>query len=196
MAAGRPAADIKPRRIASQFREMLVQPTQRSTRLTNNAVHSSLGRQGVARDSDIKAVGEWSLGNETEALLRVALPIAPMEEQQGRGASAIRGEEIEASTWRIAVDQIEMIRHPGAERLAAAQPVGEVPLAICHSGGVVVSGVERLPIHRAVNDHRGLRSCWTGTGTSGGSRMACQLNGVPDSLRRRGHVEMCDPVLR
>jgi hypothetical protein len=46
-----------------------------------------------------------------------------------------------------------MIRHAGAERLAAAYPIGEVSVAIGHRGGVVVSGVERLPIHRAVNNH-------------------------------------------
>src|SRR5208282_2642004 len=73
--------------------------------------------------------------------------------QQRCGASAARGEEIEACARRIAIDQIEMIRHAGAERLAAALPIGEVPVAICHGGGVVISGVERRLIHGAVNDH-------------------------------------------
>jgi len=31
-----------------------------------------------------------------------------------------------------------MIRHAGAQRLAAAQPNG-VPITICHSGGVVIA---------------------------------------------------------
>src|SRR5271155_968655 len=46
-----------------------------------------------------------------------------------------------------------MVRHARAERLAAAQPIGEVPVAVCYGGGVIISGVERLPIHGAVNDH-------------------------------------------
>jgi hypothetical protein len=45
-----------------------------------------------------------------------------MEEQQGRGAAAVRSEKIKACTRRI-------------------------PLTIRHGGGVVVGGVERLPIH-------------------------------------------------
>jgi hypothetical protein len=76
-----------------------------------------------------------------------------MEEQQRRGAGAVRGKEIEPCPRRIAIGQIEMIRRAGAERLAAAYPIGEVSLAIGHGGGVVVGGVESLPIHRAVNDH-------------------------------------------
>jgi hypothetical protein len=33
----------------------------------------------------MEAMGEWSFGDEAEALLGVALPIAAMEEQQRRG---------------------------------------------------------------------------------------------------------------
>ena len=75
-------------------------------------------------DSDIKAVGEWSLGNETEALFRVALPVAAMEEQQRCGAVTARSDEIKSFARRIAINLIEIIRHAGTERLAAAQPVG------------------------------------------------------------------------
>jgi hypothetical protein len=132
---------------------MLVQPTQRRARLADNIVDRSLWRQGVACDRDIEAMGERSFGDEGEALLGVALPITAMEEQQHRGAAAARGEEIESCPRRIAKDQIEMIRHAGAERLAAAQPIGDIPVAICHGGGVVVSGIERLPMHRAVDNH-------------------------------------------
>src|ERR1700730_9607872 len=132
---------------------MLVQPTERSARLANNVVHRSLGRQGVARNCDMEAMGERSFGDEAEALLGVALPIAAMEEQQRRGTGAVHGEEIESGPRRIAIGQIEMIGHAGAERLAAADPIGEVSVAVRHGGGIVVSGVERLLIHRAVNDH-------------------------------------------
>jgi hypothetical protein len=48
---------------------------------------------------------------------------------------------------RIAIGQIEMIRHAGAQRSAAVQPIGKVPVAIRHGRGVVVGGVERLTIH-------------------------------------------------
>src|SRR5215469_350077 len=71
MAAGRPAADIKPCRIASQRREILMKPTQRSPRLADNAVHLNLGRQGVARDRNIKAVRKRSLGDKAKPLLGV-----------------------------------------------------------------------------------------------------------------------------
>ena len=98
-------------------------------------------------------MGERSFGDEAEAFLGVALPIAAMEEQQRRGAGVVRGEEIEPCPRRIAIGQIEMIRHAGAERLAAAYPIGEVSVAIGYGGRVVVSGVERLPIHRVVDDH-------------------------------------------
>ena len=98
-------------------------------------------------------MGERSFGDEAEALLGVALPIAAMEEQKRRGTLVIRGEKIESCARRIAIGQIEVIGHAGAERLAAAYPIGEVSVAIGHGGGVVVGGVERLPIHRAVNDH-------------------------------------------
>jgi hypothetical protein len=126
---------------------------QRGACLTNNAVHRSFGRQAVARDRHIEAIGERSFGDEAEALLGVALPITAMEEQQSRRPAAICGEEIESCARRIAIGQIEMIGHAGAERLAAADPIGEISVAIGHGGGVVVGGVERLLIHRAVNDH-------------------------------------------
>src|ERR1700676_761122 len=45
----------------------------------------------------------------------------------------------------------------GAERLAAVYPIGEVSVAVRHGGGIAVSGIERLPIHRAVDDHIVLR---------------------------------------
>src|SRR5208282_4727616 len=144
MAAGRPATDIETHRIASQCRETLVQPPQRGVCLADNAVHRSLRRQGVARDRDMEAMGERSFGDEAEALLGIALPIAAMEEQQRRGAGAVCGEEIESCARRIAIDYIEMVRHARAERLAAAQPIGEVPVAVCYGGGVIISGVERL----------------------------------------------------
>ena len=70
-----------------------------------------------------------------------------------------RGEKVESGTLRIAIDQIEMIRLARAERLAAAQPIGQVMVAICNSSGVVIGGVERLPIHRAVNNHDVPRRC-------------------------------------
>jgi hypothetical protein len=76
-----------------------------------------------------------------------------MEKQQRRCTGAFRGEEIEAGARRIAVDQIEIIRHARTEHLAAALPIGEVPVAICYGSGVVISGVERLTIHRVVDDH-------------------------------------------
>jgi hypothetical protein len=117
---------MEPRRIAAQCREMLVQPTEHGARLMDNVVHRSLRRQGVARYRDIEAMGERSFGDEAEALLGVALPIAAMEEQQRRRAAAARGKEIESCTPRIAIDQIEMIWDAGVERLAAAQPIGEV----------------------------------------------------------------------
>src|ERR1700746_3487143 len=153
MTAGRPATDIEPCWIASQCREMLVKPTQRSARLADNVVHRSLGRQSVARDCDMEAMGERSFCDEAEALLGVALPIAAMEEQQRRGAGAGRGKEIESRARSIAMSQSEMIRQGGAKRLATADPIGEISVAIGHGGGVVVGGVERLPIHRAVKDH-------------------------------------------
>src|SRR5215469_1506716 len=161
MAAGRPAADIEPRRIASQRREILMEPMQRGACLANNSVHRSRGCQGVARDRDMVSVGEWSLGNEAEALLGVTLPIAAVEEQQGGCAGTLRGEEIKAGARRIAINQIEMIRHAGAKRLAAALPIGEIPVAICDGSGVVISGVERLPIHTAVNNHAVPLRYWT-----------------------------------
>src|SRR6516162_3265700 len=96
---------------------------------------------------------ERPFSNKAEALLGVALPVTAMEEQQRRGGGAVRGEEVESRTGRITIDHIEMIRHAGANRFAAAQPIGEVPVAIRHGDRVVVCGVERLPIHRAVNNH-------------------------------------------
>src|SRR5580693_6589336 len=75
MTAGRPAADIEPCWITSHCRKMSVQPMQRGACLANNAGHGSLGRQGIARDRDIEAMGERSFGDEAEALLCVALPI-------------------------------------------------------------------------------------------------------------------------
>src|SRR6516162_3265940 len=96
---------------------------------------------------------ERPFSNKAEALLGVTLPVTAMEEQQRRGGGAVRGEKVESRTRRIAIDQIEMIRHAGANRFAAAQPIGEVPVAIRHGDRVVVCGVERLPIHRAVNNH-------------------------------------------
>src|SRR5262245_37454677 len=137
-----------------------MKPTHRSARLADNAVHPSLRRQGVARDRDIEATGEWSFGDEAEALLGVTLPIAAVEEQQGGCAGTLRGEEIESGARRIAIDQIEMVRHVGTERLAAAQPISEILIAIGYGSGIVVSGIERLPIHRAVNIHVVLRQCW------------------------------------
>src|SRR5215469_5065370 len=100
MAAGRSAADVKPRRIGAECHEMLLQPMQRSARLANNAVHRSLRGQGVARDRDIEATGERSFGDKAEALFGIPLPIAAMKEQQRRCAGAVRGEEIEAGAWR------------------------------------------------------------------------------------------------
>ena len=64
-------------------------------------------------------MGERSFDDEAEVLLGVALPIAAMEEQQRRGTGAVRSEEIELYARRIAIGQIEMIRHAGAQRLAA-----------------------------------------------------------------------------
>jgi predicted nucleotide-binding protein len=55
-------------------------------------------------------------------------------EQQRRGTGAVRREEIESCARRIAIGQIEMIRHAGAERLAAAYPIGEVSVAVRHGG--------------------------------------------------------------
>ena len=102
MAAGRPAAYIEPRRIASQRREILMKPTQRSPRLADNAVHLNLGRQGVARDRDMETMGKRSFGDEAEALFSIALPITAVEEQRRRRAGAVRREEIEFRAWRIA----------------------------------------------------------------------------------------------
>ena len=58
-----------------------MKPTQRGARLADNAVHRSLRCQGVAGDCDMEAMGARPFGNEAEALLGVALPIAAMEEQ-------------------------------------------------------------------------------------------------------------------
>jgi len=181
---------------------MLVKPIQRSARLANNAVHRSLGRQSVTRDRDMKAMGEGSFGGEAEALLGVALPIAAMKKQQRRGAGAVRGEEIEAGARRIAIDEVEMIRHAGAERLAAAQPIREVSVAFRHGSGIVVRGVERLPIHRTVNDHAMLRQCWNWyrsglwfpRAAQANSELRHRVDGMPDPLRCRRHVEMGDAV--
>src|ERR1700746_2134389 len=115
MAAGRPAADIETRGIAAQCREMLVKRTQRSACLADNAVPPSLGRQWVAGDCNMEAMCERSFGDDAEALLGVALPIAAMEEQQCRGTGAVGGEEIESRARRIAIGQIEGILHAGAE---------------------------------------------------------------------------------
>src|SRR5215469_3221365 len=52
-----------------------------------------------------------------------------------------------------------MVRHACAKRLAPAQPISEVAVTICYGSGIVVRGVERLPIHRAVNIHVVLRQC-------------------------------------
>jgi hypothetical protein len=54
-------------------------------------------------------MGERSFGDEAEPLLGVALAVTAMEEQQRRGASAIRGEEIEPSAGRIAIDPMDRI---------------------------------------------------------------------------------------
>jgi hypothetical protein len=78
----------------------------------------------------MEAMGERSFCDEAEALLGVALPIAAMEKQQRRGAGAVRGEEIESCARRIAIGQIEVIRHAGAEHLAAAYPIGEISVAM------------------------------------------------------------------
>src|SRR5215469_831476 len=126
---------------------------QRGACLPDNPVHPRLRRQGVARDRDIDVTGEWPFGDEAEPILGVALPVTAMEEQQGQGASVVRGEQIEAGARRIAIDQIEMIRHAGAERFATPQPIGEIMVAMYHGGRVVVSGVERLLIHGAINNH-------------------------------------------
>jgi hypothetical protein len=80
----------------------------------------------------MEAMGKRSFGDEAEALLGVALPIAAMEKQQCRGLGATRSKEIEPCPRRTAIGQIEMIRHAGAERLAAAYPIGEVSVAIGH----------------------------------------------------------------
>src|SRR6516225_6518728 len=138
-----------------------MEPMERGACLANYSVHRSLGRQGVARDRDIEATGERPCGDEAEALLGVALPITSMEEQQRRGAGVVRGEEIKAGARRIAIDQIEMIRHAGAKRCAAARPLGEIPVAVRDGGRIVVSGVERLPIHTAVNNHAVPLRYWT-----------------------------------
>ena len=106
-----------------------MQPMERCARLADNAVHRRLRRQRVARDRDIQTMGERPFGNEAEAILGVALPIAAMEEQQRRGGGAVRGEEVEPRTRRITIDQIEMIRRARAKRLAAAQPISEISVA-------------------------------------------------------------------
>src|SRR5215469_18385631 len=103
-----------------------MKPTHRGAGLPDNAVHRSLWRQGVARDRDMEAMGKRSFGDEAEALLGVALPVTAMEEQQRRRTGAARREEIEFRARRIAIDQVEMVRNAGAERLAAAQPISEI----------------------------------------------------------------------
>ena len=159
MRAGRPARGEEPLGIGAPVFEMGAEPGCGGARLGGDRIHARRRRQRVARDGDVDALGQRRLGDEGEAVLRVVLPIAAMEEQQRRRAVMAGREEIEPRPGPRRIGNLARARDARAQRRAAALPVGDDGGAAGHRGRVVVGGVERRTVHAAIECHDAAVPC-------------------------------------
>src|SRR5207237_4123725 len=90
-----------------------------------------------------------------ERLLVVALPVAAVNEGQGRGAGRAARIDVQPLARPDAVGHVDLPAVTLAKRLAPNPTIGEVSLALHrpHRGAVVVGGVQRGAVHASI-EHR------------------------------------------
>ncbi len=141
MAARRPAGGEDAVRIAPPIRKIIVQPGGGGSGLDDDIVHPRLGGEGIASHRDADAVRESTLGNKGKSFPGVALPIAAMEEQQGRSAAVTGGEEVEPGARRGRIGHIARPGYSIAQDSATALPLRDDFGATGNSCPIVIGGV-------------------------------------------------------
>ncbi len=115
---------------------------------TTIASSGGVGRERIADQRDIDAIAERTLGKHREILFRPVLPVAAVDEKQGRRI-VVHLEKIDAVALARAIAEIQMVG------VALAQ-VGRTPLparhdlaAAGHGLAIVETAVELGPAHFA-----------------------------------------------
>src|SRR5262245_36167376 len=105
MAAGRPAGRCDPVRVAAEVGQARSEKIDSGMDLFDNAIQCGIGRERVADQGDIDAVGHWTAGEERKVLLGPHLPIAAMYEQKSRRIRA-RLEEIDTIAFARTISEV------------------------------------------------------------------------------------------
>ena len=117
----------------------------------NDVGEARLRSERVARNGDIDAVRARTLRDERKAFLLVALPVAAVDEHEQRRVLGAARKVVERGARPRAVAQIEPRWLLGADRGAQVPPALAIILHVGDRAGVVIGGVERRPIHAAVD---------------------------------------------
>ena len=156
MSAGRPAADEQLRRDRSQNR--------RHARKDNVSDLADLGddigqahvrRERVADQSDVDPVRTRSVRDEGEHVLVVALPIAAVnEDEQRRLALPPRRNSRDARAGGCRRRTSRRVRGPARTAALRSRPRAISSALSATAAAVVVGGIERGPVHAAVDRSR------------------------------------------
>src|ERR1700730_14329264 len=129
---------------------MFAEPLHGALYFCDDAVEPRRRRQRVFNDGKIDTQRQQALGKEGESFLVVHLPVAAVDEREGRGFGRGSEEQIEPLARALAVRKIEVIGAFAPHLCAARRPVGDNRVALGNRNRVVVRGVQLRTIHSTV----------------------------------------------
>ena len=140
------------RGVAADLLRVLDHPRHRAPDFADDLIHARRRRERVLDQRQVEAGAPHPLAEERVRLLVVHLPVAAVDvDERGRRRRA-RRKDVEPVARADAVAEVEPRAGRVADCLAALRPIRDVrvPLRLANGGRVVVRGIERRPVHPAI----------------------------------------------
>src|SRR5581483_1490232 len=144
MSAGRPARRDEALAVAAECGQFARKKIDAGMDLGDDLIQRGIGRERIADQRDIDAVAERALGKHREVFLGAVLPIAAVDEQQGRRI-VMHLEKVDAVALARTVTKIEMIGMALAQFRRLPLPARHDLAAAGHRLAIVETAVEIGP---------------------------------------------------